>query len=202
MSKLDTQPINRIERHKQQTKQRLMEAAMMLIKQHGYAKLTIKAVAELADVGYGTFYVHFESKETLIWEVMHIVAEQMRTGTDQRLSHHPSPLREYLAWIEYFESILQVGPDFAAMFGPEGNPTLRAAYQQYVIDVVFNNLQQNRYSPPPMYVGLPLDYMARFVAGTQLQLTDWLLSRDCPYSAREMAMLLFRTIYHQAPPEE
>jgi AcrR family transcriptional regulator len=201
MSILDTQSINRIERHKQLTKRRLMEAAATIVQQHGYAKLTIKAVTELADVGYGTFYVHFESKEALLWEVFHAGAEQMRMGVVERLNGYPSPLREFLSWVDYFESILSVREMFAAMFGPDGNPTLRGYYQQYVIDVVMKNIQEERYSRAPLYAGFPEDYMARFVAGTQLQLTDWLIAPSCPYSAREMATLLFRTIYHHAPPE-
>lgn len=202
MSILDEHAENRIERHKQETRQRLMEAAVMLVQQHGFTKLTVKAITELADVGHGTFYVHFESKEALIWEVFYVFAEQLRLETEQRLSTQPSPRREYLAWVEYFESVLRVRDDFAAMVGPNGHPILRANYQQYVIETVAKNIETDRYLRPPMYAGFPEDYMARFVAGTQLQLTDWLLSAGCPYSAQEMATLLFRTIYHQAPPDD
>jgi AcrR family transcriptional regulator len=178
-----------------------MEAAMMIVQEVGFAKLTIKAVTDAADVGYGTFYVHFESREALVWEVFHTVAEQIRLATDARLNGYPSPQREYLAWVAYFESVLSVRDDFAAMVGPEGDPILRGNYQQYTMEIFLKNIRENTYPRAPMYAGFPDDYMARFMAGTQLQLTDWILSPDCPYSAREMATLLFRTVYHQAPPE-
>src|SRR5688572_29569523 len=44
----------------------LLAAARALLEEQGVAALTAKAVTDRADVGYGTFYHHFESTEALL----------------------------------------------------------------------------------------------------------------------------------------
>jgi AcrR family transcriptional regulator len=51
MSTVDNRPENRLERRKQDTRRRLLEAAAFLFESMGYAKMTIKAITDLADLG-------------------------------------------------------------------------------------------------------------------------------------------------------
>lgn len=201
MSQIDKHPENRLERRKAETRRKLLEAAAFLYERKGYAKLSIKAITDLADLGYGTFYVHFENKEAIVWEIFYQWSEQHLDTLDAELSVYPSPIKEYRGWLAFFDIVAQNRPSYAAMFGVDGSPILRARFQEYTIERVRKNLEAKRYALAPIYANLPLDYLARFVAGTQLQLADWLLSPHCPYTAKEMATLLFRTAYHQAPPE-
>ncbi|MED0980438.1 TetR/AcrR family transcriptional regulator [Bacillus paramycoides] len=50
-------------------KQKLLEAAKEIIAEHGMEKLTLKAVAESAQVTQGTLYYHFKTKDQLLLEV-------------------------------------------------------------------------------------------------------------------------------------
>ncbi|MBE5105263.1 TetR/AcrR family transcriptional regulator [Bacillus thuringiensis] len=50
-------------------KQKLLEAAKEVIAEHGMEKLTLKAVAESAQVTQGTVYYHFKTKDQLLLEV-------------------------------------------------------------------------------------------------------------------------------------
>jgi len=50
-------------------KGKLLEAAKEMIAQHGMEKLTLKAVAESAQVTQGTVYYHFKTKDQLLLEV-------------------------------------------------------------------------------------------------------------------------------------
>ena len=50
-------------------KEKLLEAAKEMIAQHGMEKLTLKAVAESAQVTQGTVYYHFKTKNQLLLEV-------------------------------------------------------------------------------------------------------------------------------------
>jgi AcrR family transcriptional regulator len=65
MSANDPAP-NRNERRKARTRQALMDAARSLIATRGTDDLTIADIAERADVGVGSFYNHFATKEELI----------------------------------------------------------------------------------------------------------------------------------------
>jgi AcrR family transcriptional regulator len=53
-------------RRSRRTRRDLIVAARALLEEHGVAALTAKAVTDRADVGYGTFYHHFESTEAVL----------------------------------------------------------------------------------------------------------------------------------------
>ncbi|MES5943284.1 MULTISPECIES: TetR family transcriptional regulator [unclassified Bacillus cereus group] len=50
-------------------KENLLQAAKEIIAEHGMEKLTLKAVAESAQVTQGTVYYHFKTKDQLLLEV-------------------------------------------------------------------------------------------------------------------------------------
>ena len=57
---------NRRERRKEETGQRLLDEAMRLFARHGVAGTTVEAITEAADVGKGTFFNYFPSKEHVL----------------------------------------------------------------------------------------------------------------------------------------
>ncbi len=58
--------LSRRERKKRETRQRLMEAALRLFREHGYADTTVEQIAEAADVAKSTFFNYFETKEAIL----------------------------------------------------------------------------------------------------------------------------------------
>jgi AcrR family transcriptional regulator len=63
-----TQPLGRRERKKAATRQSLADAALALFLQHGYDQVSIKDVAEAADVSTTTLFKHFPGKEALVFD--------------------------------------------------------------------------------------------------------------------------------------
>ena len=57
-------PRSRVDRRKQRTRQALVDAAQQLLAD-GRTNVSIQEITDAADVGFGTFYNHFESKEEL-----------------------------------------------------------------------------------------------------------------------------------------
>jgi AcrR family transcriptional regulator len=66
-------PLRRGERRKQHTKRRLLDAAAETYALSGVEGATISSITERADVGLGTFYLHFEDKDTIAAAVSAIV---------------------------------------------------------------------------------------------------------------------------------
>lgn len=58
--------LSRRERKKRETRRRLMEAALRLFREHGYADTTVEQIAEAADVAKSTFFNYFETKEAIL----------------------------------------------------------------------------------------------------------------------------------------
>jgi AcrR family transcriptional regulator len=76
VSTSEEQVPTRRERRRAETRQRLIGAARELITEKGVAGLRISELAERADVGLGSFYNHFETKEALVEQV---VTESLQT---------------------------------------------------------------------------------------------------------------------------
>lgn len=57
-------------RRREQTRASLIEAAMKLFALQGTERTRINEITELADVGFGSFYNHFESKEAIVDAVL------------------------------------------------------------------------------------------------------------------------------------
>jgi len=56
---------NRLDRRKARTRQALIDAAVKLIAEGRGERASIQEITEVADVGFGSFYNHFASKEQL-----------------------------------------------------------------------------------------------------------------------------------------
>jgi AcrR family transcriptional regulator len=60
---------SRRERKKTETRQRLLEAAWQLFQDRGYEHTTVAEITEAADVGKGTFFNYFPTKEEIVDEI-------------------------------------------------------------------------------------------------------------------------------------
>ncbi len=70
MSQTTTDQTDRNSRRREQTRAKLIEAAKVLFARQGAERTRINEITEQADVGFGSFYNHFESKEEIVSEVL------------------------------------------------------------------------------------------------------------------------------------
>jgi AcrR family transcriptional regulator len=66
----DTGPVDRSARRRARTHARLLEAARVLFARQGVEVTRINEITEQADVGFGSFYNHFDSKEAIVEAVL------------------------------------------------------------------------------------------------------------------------------------
>ena len=78
---------NRMERRKEATRRRIIEAAYTLFEKHGFEATSMESIAEEADVAKGTLYNHFPAKEA-------IVAEEIRQTLSAEAADWMSTLRD------------------------------------------------------------------------------------------------------------
>jgi AcrR family transcriptional regulator len=60
--------LNRNERRKARTKEKIREAALAAFAKYGYLNTTIQQIMETADLGYGTFYQYYHHKQEILAE--------------------------------------------------------------------------------------------------------------------------------------
>jgi AcrR family transcriptional regulator len=69
---LRQQRIGRRKRHAAETRSCLIQSALQLIAERGYPDVTVADITEAADVGKGTFYNYFQSKEHILATIAEI----------------------------------------------------------------------------------------------------------------------------------
>ena len=84
---------------KPSTKQRLIEAGLRMLLQHGYNDLGIQALLDATATPKGSFYHHFEDKEDFALQVIDTYMSQVHMVLDQCLS---DPARPPLTRVRHF----------------------------------------------------------------------------------------------------
>ncbi|KIF74777.1 TetR family transcriptional regulator [Streptomyces sp. 150FB] len=65
---MTTPPVGRRERKKAATRQAIADAALRLFLEHGYDRVSIRDIADAADVSAATVFKHFTGKEALVFD--------------------------------------------------------------------------------------------------------------------------------------
>ncbi|MBE8469997.1 TetR/AcrR family transcriptional regulator [Streptomyces justiciae] len=84
-------PSNRFERRRAETRGALVRAARQILAESGDTSASIQAIAERADVGFGSFYNHFDSKAELFETAVVDALEEFGQAFDERLTGIDDP---------------------------------------------------------------------------------------------------------------
>ncbi|MEU6375090.1 TetR/AcrR family transcriptional regulator [Streptomyces sp. NPDC046909] len=84
-------PSNRFERRRAETRGALVRAARQILAESGDTSASIQAIAERADVGFGSFYNHFDSKAELFETAVVDALEEFGQEFDERLTGIDDP---------------------------------------------------------------------------------------------------------------
>ncbi|GLQ99245.1 TetR/AcrR family transcriptional regulator [Dyella mobilis] len=83
---MTTENLGRRERKKAATRQAIADAALTLFLERGYDAVSIKDVADAADVSVTTVFKHFSGKEALVFDL----DQEMETGFVEAVQTRPS----------------------------------------------------------------------------------------------------------------
>lgn len=91
-----------------QRREDILEAAVPFFARHGYADADLQELADQLEVGKGTVYRYFGSKQELFLAAADLVMRQLRTHIDNRIEGIEDPLeritRGIHAYLEYFDA--------------------------------------------------------------------------------------------------
>lgn len=75
--------MTRVERRRASTRARIVDAAERLMREKGLEAVTIQDITEAADVGHGTFYLHFKTKADVLQPVIEHLSEGVHAQVDR-----------------------------------------------------------------------------------------------------------------------
>jgi len=94
VSESQDEPVNRLERRKQRTRAALIQAAQALIAA-GKLNVPVLEITQAADVGMGSFYNHFDSKEELFEAAVADVLDNHGALLDQLTAEIEDPAETF-----------------------------------------------------------------------------------------------------------
>ena len=94
-------PPGRGERRRQETRAKLIRAAHQLMAEKGIGATTIQEITDTADVGFGSFYNHFESKQAIVEAIFNETIESYGDALDHIADAVEDPAEVVAASVRY-----------------------------------------------------------------------------------------------------
>jgi AcrR family transcriptional regulator len=115
---------NRLDRRKARTRAALVAAAQRLLAEQGRADVSIQEITEAADVGFGTFYNHFVSKDELFDAALALTLEQHGALLDSVVGDLEDPAEVFSASVRLTGRLQRTHPQMARILVRTGMPYL------------------------------------------------------------------------------
>ena len=183
--------MTKMDRRTQKTREQLQKALMELIAERGYDDITIQDIADRADLGRTTFYLHFNSKDELFMSCHEAIIREFHLGLLHPLS------REELLSAEIPEEMtsaylhLEKGREllYPIFQGKDSQLILRQIRDRSAKEIeanlrsTFNEKEST----------IPLEMLANYLVGAQIALMQWWLEKKrTPHTPRDLANTLHR----------
>ena len=180
--------MKKVDRRVRRTRRLLRDACISLILEKGYAAVTVEEIAERADVGRTTFYMHYRDKDDLFVHSIGRISEELyeqilplifsQDGTIGQM-----PLLMIFQHAEANADLYRVILNRAG--NGQGLQQLRQDLTRYVQRVLEAEVVQQDLSPL-----VPVEVIGRSFVGSLLGLVQWWLEQGYPYPAEEMTRML------------
>lgn len=123
-----------------ESKTRLLNAALRVIRAKGYAATRVEDICEAAGVTKGSFFHHFDSKEELALAAADYWSEMTSAVFATAPYHQPAdPLERLLAYVDFRKALLKGElPDFTCLVGTmtqeiyDTHPAIREACEKSI----------------------------------------------------------------------
>jgi AcrR family transcriptional regulator len=100
-------------RRREQTRRKLLDAARALFARQGVDNTRINEITDEADVGFGSFYNHFASKEAIVEAVLAETVAGQGAAVDAVTHDLEDPAERVAAAHRYFVRLARSDPDWA-----------------------------------------------------------------------------------------
>ncbi len=197
---MNTSPLTRHQRQRLRTRKQLIQAAVELTLEKGYEAVTVQDITDRADLGRGTFYVHFKDKEDALWTAMQIGFQETEAKAHSQFKDVPLPANlEYYYYLNIFHHAELNQGLYRVMLGRQGSSTLKARVQEYFVSELTRDIS---FLPDQLFseFRVPKEILVQVVTGAVMQLMLWWLETPNDYSPEQMAGMLYEMMNHKVVP--
>jgi AcrR family transcriptional regulator len=174
------------------TRELLQKSLIELIGEREYDAITIQDIAERANVGRTTFYLHYSNKDDLFMSCHEAILSEFHSGP---LYSHPLSREALLATeappgiIAAYRHLKVTWMRLSPIFqGKDGPLILRRIRDQSAQEIEANL----RVAFAEADSSIPIDVLANYLAGAQLALAQWWLQRPQLHTPETLAQAFHR----------
>ncbi|HLI09043.1 MAG TPA: TetR/AcrR family transcriptional regulator [Ktedonobacteraceae bacterium] len=189
----------RVSRRRARTRTDLLRAARQVFAARGYHDASIAEITELADVGVGTFYLHFRDKDeaftTLLEEGFAQLREQVKTAVQEaKQRREGAPLLPVIVRAIFRHAYEQRDLFQIALTGGGLFVHVRAFRVQTVLTEALTHTLEG-YQAQGLLADYDIPLLARFITGIITQGIVWWFEHDKPgpEAIAEQSLLLLRS---------
>ena len=195
---MNTPALTRHERRRLRTRNLLIQTALQLVLEKGFEAISIQDITDRADLGRGTFYIHFKDKEDVIWMAFKDLFQELEQQAHQQLDRH-TPQVEYYGLVNIFRHAENNRDLYRVMFGGQGSALLTTRAQDFLANAFLRDIQTAP-EPPEVNFNVPEEIEAQILTGLISRLLYWWLEIPNDYSAEQIATMTYQVLYRKQPP--
>jgi AcrR family transcriptional regulator len=181
--------VSRTERRRARTRASLLGAAQRLMQRQGVEATSVAQITEAADVGLGTFYLHFESKVEMLAAVVTEMVRAHRTEVERITAAMADPAQIVATAIRFTLHHVVRDPLWSWFLLRSGLPAerMREAFGEHAMGHVRDGLRAGR------FLATDLDVVASFltgaIAGVVSERVDGRLGPDADRMAAQLLLI-------------
>ena len=171
------------DRRIKRTQQLLAKALIALTLEKGYEVVTIRDITERADVGYATFFRHYQSKDALLRDVSDVVLADLKS----LLPGAPKVDVEAVG-VPLFRYVQEHANIIHVLLQSRGTSSL----MQHIIELTSQDVL-NENTPLEGSI-VPAEIAAYHLINASISLIQWWLEHDMPYTPERMGAIFLALI--------
>jgi AcrR family transcriptional regulator len=184
---------SRFDRRKERTRAALKGAAQELILKQGFDHVSVDDIVRRADVARGTFYLHYQDKGELVWDIVKAGMQEMDARLNLQFPGDSLSLDvQGIGFTAWFEHAQQHRELFRLILGPQGSAAIAHRFLQHLAEEVEREIRTGRVNPG---IDVPQQVLAQFLAGALLRLVIWWIDFGKDFTPAEMGNLTLEMIY-------
>ncbi len=196
---MNTPTLSRHERRRQQTRKLLIDTTVQLVLEKGYEAITIQDITDRADLGRGTFYIHFKDKEDVLWTAIQDLIRELEAEAHRQFQGKFPKQVEYYGLLNMFRHAEKNRDLYRVVLGGQGSAVLTERVQDLLADVIRHDVENPKLRDPNAET--PAEVVAQMMTGLMSRSRGWWWKEGNKYSAEQMAAMTYRVLYRKSPPK-
>ena len=158
--------LSRVERKRRDTRNRIIRKAETLMRSRPIDEVTIQDITDAADIGHGTFYLHFKSKYEVLIPLIEQEAIRWDKIIQQRVSDIDDPAVVLANSSRYMARVISADPLWRWFLQHSGVPVddVRRAIGRFGVRDFRRGLRSGRFDVPDLAIALSF-MLGGFVSG-------------------------------------